>query len=222
MQMLMKCADVSNPTKEMPIYQEWISRIMAEFYNQGDLEKKLGLPISPFMNRESQGPSAQKGFIEFIVYPLFEAFEFWTPLGNLKTNLALSRDRFCAIESPIPAESPERRSRKLRPLSLALPSTEGVKSAADVGSSPGVLHARRASIAGGGGRRSSVVQSFRNLAFFQHPRAHSSSSIHALDPARHNPAPEAKTFSPVIKEIESSSPSQSPDSGLNPKNLKFE
>ncbi|RKO92309.1 hypothetical protein BDK51DRAFT_12619, partial [Blyttiomyces helicus] len=51
MQMLMKCADVSNPTKAAPLYYEWIQRITAEFHAQGDREKALGLPVSPFCNR---------------------------------------------------------------------------------------------------------------------------------------------------------------------------
>ncbi|EGF79038.1 hypothetical protein BATDEDRAFT_12624, partial [Batrachochytrium dendrobatidis JAM81] len=51
MQMLMKCADVSNPTKAWPLYQEWITRITEEFFNQGDRESALGLPFSPYCNR---------------------------------------------------------------------------------------------------------------------------------------------------------------------------
>lgn len=35
MQMMMKCADVSNPTKDWSLYQFWIDRIMTEFFNQG-------------------------------------------------------------------------------------------------------------------------------------------------------------------------------------------
>ncbi|KAI8925161.1 hypothetical protein BC831DRAFT_401545, partial [Entophlyctis helioformis] len=96
MQMLMKCADVSNPTKSWPIYQEWITRITEEFFNQGDREKALGLPISPFCNRD--GPNAanptssQQGFIEFIVNPLFEALEAWAPLGVMREGINHSRE----------------------------------------------------------------------------------------------------------------------------------
>src|SRR6476661_999582 len=67
LQMLMKCSDVSNPTKPWDIYEEWIKRIMEEFHAQGDREKALGLPISPFCNRESPNiPLCQKSFINFI------------------------------------------------------------------------------------------------------------------------------------------------------------
>ncbi|KAJ3063019.1 hypothetical protein HDU98_001113, partial [Podochytrium sp. JEL0797] len=76
MQMLMKCSDVSNPTKVGPEYDMWIDRIHEEWYMQGDMEKAVGLPISAFMNRDgphaSNPASSQTGFINFIVGPLYE------------------------------------------------------------------------------------------------------------------------------------------------------
>eukprot|EP00834_Sanchytrium_tribonematis_P002563 NODE_82_length_22625_cov_0.476516.p4 type:complete len:533 gc:universal NODE_82_length_22625_cov_0.476516:10192-11790(+) len=48
-----KCADLSNPAKPAYIYQEWCSRVMEEFFIQGDLEKNLNLPVSKFMDREN-------------------------------------------------------------------------------------------------------------------------------------------------------------------------
>ena len=101
MQVLMKCADVSNPTKEWSLYNEWINRITAEFHQQGDLEKEMGLEVSPFMNREnsSNGSNAQKGFIEFIVYPLFEALEYWTPISMFKHHLDSHRKKYCGVSA---------------------------------------------------------------------------------------------------------------------------
>ncbi|KAJ3050263.1 cAMP-specific 3',5'-cyclic phosphodiesterase 4D [Rhizophlyctis rosea] len=98
MQMLMKCSDVSNPTKSWPIYSEWITRITEEFFAQGDKERALGLPVSPFCNRDSatahNPTSSQKSFIEFIVAPLFEAFGQWCDLGEVREGLEASRARF--------------------------------------------------------------------------------------------------------------------------------
>eukprot|EP00835_Amoeboradix_gromovi_P001812 NODE_91_length_21779_cov_0.171356.p2 type:complete len:559 gc:universal NODE_91_length_21779_cov_0.171356:405-2081(+) len=51
--MALKCADLSNPAKPFQIYMEWCSRIMEEFFCQGDLEKTLKLPISKFMDRQN-------------------------------------------------------------------------------------------------------------------------------------------------------------------------
>lgn len=108
MKILIKCADVSSPTKEFPIYNQWIKRITQEIYKQGDMEKLLGLSISPFMNRE-QSSSSQKSFIEFIVYPLFEALEQWTPIPQIKINLDNNREKFCTSkpESNTKLEQPK-------------------------------------------------------------------------------------------------------------------
>ncbi|ORY79247.1 HD-domain/PDEase-like protein, partial [Neocallimastix californiae] len=74
MKILIKCADVSNATKEKSIYKRWVDGIMEEFYRQGDMEKKLNIPLSPFGNRDNANPnSCQKSFIEFIASPIFEA-----------------------------------------------------------------------------------------------------------------------------------------------------
>ncbi|KAJ1557520.1 cAMP-specific 3',5'-cyclic phosphodiesterase 4C, partial [Cladochytrium tenue] len=100
MQMLMKCADVANPTKEWPLYKEWTDRIIEEWYCQGDREKALGLPISPFMNRD--GPNAanpassQTGFINFIVAPLYDAFGAWTDLSEIRSTLEQNKARWAA------------------------------------------------------------------------------------------------------------------------------
>ncbi|KAI8822965.1 uncharacterized protein EV422DRAFT_386421 [Fimicolochytrium jonesii] len=101
MQMLMKCSDVSNPTKAWPIYHTWIQRITEEFFCQGDREKALGLPISPFCNRDgakgADPRSSQKSFIEFIVAPLIEAVGEWVELGIIRDGLEDSRIRFGGV-----------------------------------------------------------------------------------------------------------------------------
>ncbi|KAG2382961.1 hypothetical protein C9374_004928 [Naegleria lovaniensis] len=78
LKVLIKCADVSNPTKRFPVYGQWLDRIMNEFYNQGDRERELNIDISPFMDRNNQNvPKCQTGFMEFIVMPLFSLlFDF--------------------------------------------------------------------------------------------------------------------------------------------------
>jgi len=74
MQMMIKCCDVSNPTKSRNIYKEWIHRVMSEFFTQGDKEKQLNMPVSPFCNRDNANAySCQKGFIDFVAAPIFEA-----------------------------------------------------------------------------------------------------------------------------------------------------
>jgi hypothetical protein len=209
MQMLMKCSDVSNPTKEWPLYQEWINRILQEFYNQGDLEKKLGLPISPFMNRESIGPSAQKGFIEYIVYPLFEALESWTDISEIKGNLDSSRDRFCGTASNNGPSSEtgngsgggaggsnggvgkKQQRKSLRPLKMDVnPSNgslaNGVRSANELSTFRKLINLNDTTSGSSGARRASVVP-FRAPNFFSsHSRSHSTIGILStvLNPTR--------------------------------------
>lgn len=97
--MLMKAADVSNPTKSEEIYDQWIERITTEFFAQGDRERALGLQISPFCNRNAENAgnvaSSQKGFIQFIVAPLFEALNEFCPIHHAIEGLEKSQRRFC-------------------------------------------------------------------------------------------------------------------------------
>lgn len=51
--MMIKCADLSNPTKRMDIYGEWTTRILEEFFCQGDKEKRFGIPVSPYYDRDT-------------------------------------------------------------------------------------------------------------------------------------------------------------------------
>ncbi|KAJ3390492.1 High affinity cAMP-specific 3',5'-cyclic phosphodiesterase 7A [Lobulomyces angularis] len=97
MRLLMKCSDVSNPTKNFEtIYSKWINLIMKEFYRQGDLEQKyFGSVKSPFCDRKKSDEvgKCQKGFIEFIVFPLFESLKSFESNFNDKWLLS-NRERF--------------------------------------------------------------------------------------------------------------------------------
>lgn len=76
MDIMMKCSDISNPARESSISLKWTSLIMEEFFKQGDEERRIGIPISVFMDRNATNvPKCQLGFIDYIVQPLFEP---WT------------------------------------------------------------------------------------------------------------------------------------------------
>jgi cAMP-specific phosphodiesterase 4 len=73
---IMHAADVSNPVKPRPLMLKWTKMVIAEFWDQGDAERQLDLPISPLCDRVSGAatvPQGQLGFIQFIVRPLFDA-----------------------------------------------------------------------------------------------------------------------------------------------------
>ncbi|KAJ3094979.1 cAMP-specific 3',5'-cyclic phosphodiesterase 4A [Phlyctochytrium planicorne] len=89
---LIKCADVSNLTKDWAIYDRWLERIMAEFFRQGDDEKKLGLPVSPFMDRETvQIASSQISFLDFICLPMYETFTRVAQIPEILDTLSRNR-----------------------------------------------------------------------------------------------------------------------------------
>eukprot|EP00761_Pharyngomonas_kirbyi_P006610 gb/GECH01006618.1/.p1 GENE.gb/GECH01006618.1/~~gb/GECH01006618.1/.p1 ORF type:complete len:585 (+),score=113.97 gb/GECH01006618.1/:1-1755(+) len=80
LQIAIKCADVSNPARPQELYRKWAVRVCDEFYKQGDKERELGLPMSPFMDRTK--PALAKGqtaFINYIVQPMFESFASFLP-----------------------------------------------------------------------------------------------------------------------------------------------
>ena len=91
---IMKLADVSNPTKEFEIYERWYKLVVEEFFMQGDMEKKLGLPVSAYMDRNTANvPAMQAGFIDFIVHPLFSAFNSYCPTPIMET-LEVNREKW--------------------------------------------------------------------------------------------------------------------------------
>lgn len=50
---LVHCADLSNPTKPLPLYRRWVDLLMEEFFQQGDREREQNLDISPMCDRHS-------------------------------------------------------------------------------------------------------------------------------------------------------------------------
>ena len=89
---LVHAADISNPTKPLDIYKIWAQRCVDEFFRQGDMEKRLGLPVSFNCDRNTVSLSqSQLGFIDAIVLPLFSVINEFFPglnftLKNLDTN----------------------------------------------------------------------------------------------------------------------------------------
>ncbi|XP_054009419.1 cAMP-specific 3',5'-cyclic phosphodiesterase isoform X4 [Hylaeus anthracinus] len=72
---LVHCADLSNPTKPLPLYRRWVSLLMEEFFLQGDRERELNMDISPMCDRHNATiEKSQVGFIDYIVHPLWETW----------------------------------------------------------------------------------------------------------------------------------------------------
>lgn len=106
LQLLLKCADISNAAKRDALYSSWTRRIMDEFYRQGDREREKGMPCSRFMDRQNKDEKkCQEMFIGLIVSPVFDCLTTLAPelssyvTENLKANLAKS----LAPEPKLPA-----------------------------------------------------------------------------------------------------------------------
>merc|ERR1711916_274475 len=70
---LIKCADLANEIRpDHKLSEKWASCVMSEFFNQGDLEKKLGIEVG-FLNDRHKTSTAkgQVGFIDFLAMPLY-------------------------------------------------------------------------------------------------------------------------------------------------------
>ena len=71
--MIIHTADISNPGKPDKISAAWTKRVYDEFFVQGDYEKKLGLEISNFCDRNTTNINkAMVGFISFVVGPTID------------------------------------------------------------------------------------------------------------------------------------------------------
>eukprot|EP00727_Mastigamoeba_balamuthi_P000067 m51a1_g10057 putative camp-specific 3 -cyclic phosphodiesterase 4c isoform x2 (645) ;mRNA; f:70198-72673 len=80
MQMLLKASDVNNIARPLRLYKHWTDLVLEEFFAQGDKERDLGLPVSPFMDRHlTSVAKSQESFIEYVGKPLFSAVCAYSP-----------------------------------------------------------------------------------------------------------------------------------------------
>ncbi|XP_055533248.1 high affinity cAMP-specific and IBMX-insensitive 3',5'-cyclic phosphodiesterase 8 isoform X2 [Wyeomyia smithii] len=83
--MLIKCADVSNPTRPLKFCVEWARRIAEEYFTQTDEEKRRNLPIvMPMFDRTTCSISkSQIGFIEYIIHDMMDAWNSFIDMPEI-------------------------------------------------------------------------------------------------------------------------------------------
>lgn len=73
LQAIIKCADISNPTRPIEVSEHWSSVLLQEWANQASLEQELALPVSVVATADAGiQAKGQIGFIDLFVLPLFE------------------------------------------------------------------------------------------------------------------------------------------------------
>jgi len=72
--MCIKAGDIGHSALPWELHEKWSVRVMQEFFQQGDEERSLNLPVSALCDRNNVGDvgRSQKGFLEFVCLPLFE------------------------------------------------------------------------------------------------------------------------------------------------------
>ncbi|XP_058807662.1 high affinity cAMP-specific and IBMX-insensitive 3',5'-cyclic phosphodiesterase 8 isoform X2 [Phymastichus coffea] len=83
--MMIKCADVSNPTRPLRYCIEWTKRIAEEYFRQTDEEKRKNLPVvMPMFDRATCSiPKSQIGFVDFIINDMMEAWNAFIDLPEI-------------------------------------------------------------------------------------------------------------------------------------------
>ncbi|KAM6464591.1 uncharacterized protein PHA67_011186 isoform 2-T2 [Liasis olivaceus] len=72
MSFLVHVADISHPAKPWELHHQWAEALLKEFFEQGDKEAEMGLPISSLCDRKTTNiAESQIGFIDVIVKPVF-------------------------------------------------------------------------------------------------------------------------------------------------------
>lgn len=74
-QLVLKCADVGHTTYSWNLHEKWCNRLTQEMLQQGDMERKHNLNVSPGMDRRclSDQSKSQVGFFDIVVIPMMKA-----------------------------------------------------------------------------------------------------------------------------------------------------
>jgi len=98
MDLLIHCADISNPTKKFDIYYKWAELVVEEFFQQGDKEKELGLKCT-FDRETTTIYKNQLGFINYIEIPFFSLFiQIFPKLKFLMDNLNNNKNEILKLQ----------------------------------------------------------------------------------------------------------------------------
>jgi hypothetical protein len=90
---MIHAADLGHNTKKFEISLEWVSLLSEEFWQQGDIEKSKGIPISFLCDRDKiDVPRSQVGFLKGFIITTFDCLVSMFPnlkytMENAKNNI---------------------------------------------------------------------------------------------------------------------------------------
>ena len=95
MNVALYCSDHAAPAKPASLYFQWMAVEMEEYYQQGDLERKLDFTVTPFYDRATCNPfKYQLGYLDVIAIPLFDTWcDFKTNFRELFIDEGLEPNR---------------------------------------------------------------------------------------------------------------------------------
>jgi len=94
--MLIKCADIGNPTREFELCQKWAYRIVEEYFEQTAEEREKGLPLTMelFDRTVCNVPLTQCGFIDMFAREMFSTWGEFAGMPQLLIQLESNYDRW--------------------------------------------------------------------------------------------------------------------------------
>lgn len=90
MSVTLKVADISNCMRPHKNMLFWVSKLVEEFFGQGDREAELSIPLSPFTDRNNgltKLPKLQANFINLLAQPLLNTYTKIVPCCEIQSNL---------------------------------------------------------------------------------------------------------------------------------------
>ncbi|KAI8914822.1 hypothetical protein DFJ77DRAFT_430758, partial [Powellomyces hirtus] len=93
---ILHAADISNAARPAEICKRWSDMVVEEFFSQGEKEKRMSLPISPNMDRETTNPvQLAFDFNTYVARPYFEILSELLPSTRpFIENLIVNRNRW--------------------------------------------------------------------------------------------------------------------------------
>jgi len=88
MNMCIYASDHCHPCKTNIMYFKWMSMEMEEYYQQGDIQKKMNYSFSNFYDRTQCNPfKYQLGYIEVVVEPLLSCWTDFLANTTIKNDI---------------------------------------------------------------------------------------------------------------------------------------